>query len=175
MCFFYKQDPVPRTTAGWEGGTVTGPRDHLLSVDEIRLVKEARGTAHISGKSGELGALAAVPGWGVRVNMKGPCEEVQKNDQEGAAAATGPQAETLEAKRSWTADSHAALGTEGASSPAWGPGWTPHLRIFLQKRWEGSGTELHRSGGASTQGFPLLEEQGGPTFRTSGKPVNQTP
>lgn len=33
------------------GGTVTGSRDHLLSVDQIRLVKKARGTAHIPGKS----------------------------------------------------------------------------------------------------------------------------
>lgn len=57
-------------------------------------------------------------------------KEIQKNkDQEGEAAATGPQAETLEAKRSWTADSHSALETEGASSSAWGPGWNPHLRI----------------------------------------------
>lgn len=49
--------------------------------------------------------------------MKGPCKKVQKNeDQEGEAAATGPQAETLEAKKSWTANSHSALETEGASS-----------------------------------------------------------
>lgn len=55
--------------------------------------------------------------------MKGPCEEVQKNEnQEGEAAATGPQAETLEAKKPWTADSHSALETEGVSSSAWGPG-----------------------------------------------------
>lgn len=71
--------------------------------------------------------------------MKGPCEEVQKNeDQEGEAAATGPQAETLEAKRSWTADSHSTLETEGASSSAWGPDWTSHLRMFPRKWWEGS-------------------------------------
>lgn len=64
--------------------------------------------------------------------MKGPWEEVQKNeDPEGEAAATGPQAETLEAKKPCTADSHSALETEGASSSAWGPGWTPHLKILL--------------------------------------------
>lgn len=80
-----------------------------------------------------------VPDWVVRVNMKGPCEEVQKNeDQEGEAAATGPQAETLEAKRSWTADSHSTLETEGASSSPWGPDWTSHLRMFPRKWWEGS-------------------------------------
>lgn len=63
------------------------------------------------------------PHWVVRVNMMGPCEEVQKNEnQEGEAAATGPQAETLEAKKPWTAESHSALETEGVSSSAWGPG-----------------------------------------------------
>lgn len=101
------------------GGTVTGPRDHLLSVDQIRLVKEARGPPTSLGRvpGSELCALVCVPDWVVRVNMKGPCKEVQKNeDQEGEAAATGPQAETLEAKKSWTANSHSALETEGASS-----------------------------------------------------------
>lgn len=58
--------------------------------------------------------------------MKGSCEEVQKNeDQEGGAAATGPQAKTLEAKKPWNADSRSALETEGTSSTAWGPGRTP--------------------------------------------------
>ncbi|XP_063127015.1 leucine-rich repeat-containing protein 74B isoform X2 [Rattus norvegicus] len=97
------------------GGTVTGPRDHLLSVDQIRLVKEARGPPTSLGRvpGSELCALVCVPDWVVRVNMKGPCKEVQKNeDQEGEAAATGPQAETLEAKKSWTANSHSALETE---------------------------------------------------------------
>ncbi|XP_076798687.1 leucine-rich repeat-containing protein 74B isoform X5 [Arvicanthis niloticus] len=55
--------------------------------------------------------------------MMGPCEEVQKNEnQEGEAAAIGPQAETLEAKKPWTAESHSALETEGVSSSACGPG-----------------------------------------------------
>lgn len=41
----------PGRPRGGRQGTVTGLRDHLLSVDQIRLVKEARGTAHIPGQS----------------------------------------------------------------------------------------------------------------------------
>lgn len=104
---------------------MTGPRDHLLSVNQIRLVRGPEGppTSLGSFPSGELCALAAESRLDSEGSMKAPCkEEVQKKeDGEGEAAAPGPQAETLEAKRSWTADSHSASGTEGASSSAWGP------------------------------------------------------
>nr|XP_042114918.1 leucine-rich repeat-containing protein 74B isoform X3 [Peromyscus maniculatus bairdii] len=58
--------------------------------------------------------------------MKGPCKESTKDENQGGeAAATARQAEALEAKNLGTEDSHFALETEGASSPEWGPDWTP--------------------------------------------------
>lgn len=139
--FFCKQDPVPRTTAGWEGGHRYWPqRPPVVRRSDSIGQGGQRDRPHPWEEFQAVSCVVrvCVPDWVVRVNMKGPCEVQKNEDQEGEAAATGPQAETLEAERSWTADSHSALEAEGASSSAWGPSWNPHLRIFPQKWWEGS-------------------------------------